>query len=207
MHAAAILLEGQSELVVVERPTPEPGPDEVLIEVRAVALNPVDNARRLGDYPVPVYPAVLGSDVAGVVAKVGSNVSTVAQIVAAVRKDGVELHTAHCTVPGGLQPTLDVLKQTKGDKLARVARSPVLSPDHPTLDNTEITFNMPPADKAERNKHMIQCFHGWLQDGFKSGGVVPFPAVQVEGGGLGGLNAALDKLKAGVSGVKIVAPI
>lgn len=70
----------------------------------------------------------------------------VSQIVAAAKKDGVKLHTAHCVVNGGLQPSLDVLKETKGDAVAKVAHSPVLPPDHPTLDNTEITFHFPSMD-------------------------------------------------------------
>lgn len=38
----------------------------------------------------------------------------VSRIVDAVKKDGVNLHTAHCVVDGALQPTLDVLRETKG---------------------------------------------------------------------------------------------
>ncbi|KAL2126478.1 hypothetical protein VTI74DRAFT_833 [Chaetomium olivicolor] len=305
MHSAAALFkEGGPPLVVDRRITPEPGPNDVLIEVRAVALNPVDHYQRDHNFPpVPVYPAVIGSDTAGVVAKNGSpdyggfqkyalaqfegviplpdalsseqgsvfplavltalsawttigisldtrytpqdkqgvliwggasSVGTfaiqsartlgftvyttasskhhaylkglgadavfdykdsdvVVQIVAAVKEDGTKLHTAHCVVPGALQPTLDVLKETMGDAAqpAKVAHSP---------------FNLPPMDRVARDKHIYQCFHGWLQDGLKSGSVVPSPSVQIEGGGLEGLNAALDKLKAGVSGVKIVVP-
>lgn len=266
-HNAAILPQKGGPLSVEKRATPEPGPNEVLIEVKAVALNPVDYAQRdLGMPPVPIYPAVIGSDAAGVVVKVGSNVTTstapapgsrviafasssfqngspdygafqkyalaqsegvialpdalsfeegavfplavltalmawtsigipldtkhdpqdkqavliwggassvgtlaiqsaktlgftvyataspkhhdyleklgadavfdyksgdvVSQIVAAAKKDGVKLHTAHCVVNGGLQPSLDVLKETKGDAVAKVAHSPVLPPDH-----------------------------------------------------------------------------
>lgn len=74
-HNAAILLQKGGPLSVEKRATPEPGPNEVLIEVKAVALNPVDYAQRdLGMPPVPIYPAVIGSDAAGVVVKVGSNV-------------------------------------------------------------------------------------------------------------------------------------
>lgn len=341
-HQAAILPQKGGPLSVGERATPEPGPNEVLLEVKAVALNPVDYYQRdFGMPPVPIYPAVVGSDTAGIVAKVGSNVSTapapggraiafassfykdgsadhgafqkyalaqseavvalpdalsfeegavfplavmtaltawttigisldtkytsqdkqaaliwggassvgtfaiqsakslgftvyttaspkhhayleklgahavfdykssdvVSKIIAAVKKDGVKLHTAHCVVDGSLQPTLDVLRETKGSAAAKVAHSPVLPPDHPKLDNTEIIFNFPSMDQAVRDKHMYQCFHGWLQGGLKSGSVVPSPNVQVERGGLEGLNAALDKLKAGVSGAKIVVPI
>lgn len=341
-HQSAILPQKGGPFSVGERATPEPSPNEILIEIKAVALNPVDYIQRdFGMPPVPIYPAVIGSDASGIVVKVGSEVTTapapgsrviafassfyqhgspdygafqkyalaksegvvalpdalsfeegavfplavftaltawitvgipldtkytpqdkqavliwggassvgsiaiqsarsigftvyataspkhheylkklgahavfdyrasdvVSQIISTVKLDGVNLHTAHCVVDGSLQPTLDVLKETKGDAIVKVAHSPVLRPDHPTLDNTEITFNFPPADPAARDKHMYQCFHGWLQDGLKSGSVVPSPNIQVEGGGLDGINAALDKLKAGVSGTKIVVAI
>ena len=116
------------------------------------------------------------------------------------------MHTGHWSA-GGLEPTLDVLKETKGNAAAKVAHSPVLPQDHPTLDNTEIKFNFPPTDAAIRDKHLYECFHGWLESGLKSGSVVPSPPAQIEGGGLDGLNAAIDKLKAGVSGAKIVVSI
>lgn len=341
-HQAAILPQKGGPLTVVERATPEPGPNEILIEVKAVALNPVDYYQRdMGMPPVPSYPAVVGSDVAGLVAKVGANVSgapsvgsraiafassfyqngspdhgafqkytlaqsegvialpdalsfeegavfplavltalsgwttvgiplgttytpqdkqgvliwgaassvgtfcvqtarsmgftvyatasakhhdyirklgadvvfdykasdVVAQIIDRVKNDGVILRTANCVVEGSLQPTLDVFKATKGDAIAKVAHSPPLLPGAPSLEGVEVTFNMPPMDPVVRGEHIYKCFHGWLQDGLKSGTVVPSPRVQVEGRGLEGLNKALDKLKAGVSGTKIVVPI
>lgn len=56
-------------------PTPTPGPDEVVISVKAVALNGLDNYMlALGAF-VGQWPAVAGSDVAGVVESVGSSVS------------------------------------------------------------------------------------------------------------------------------------
>jgi NADPH:quinone reductase-like Zn-dependent oxidoreductase len=61
--------------------SPEPGPGEVLIRVRASAMNPHDDHVRSGmarsylDYDLP---AVLGTDVAGEVAAIGSGVSRVA---------------------------------------------------------------------------------------------------------------------------------
>ena len=327
---------------VGDRATPEPGPNEVLIEVKAVALNPVDYWQRdLGMPPVPSYPAVFGSDVAGVVAKVGSDVSNapppgsraiafassfyqngspdhgafqkyalaqsegvialpdalsfeagaifplavltalsgwttigipldtkytpqdkqavliwggassvgtfavqsaasmgftvyttaspkhheylkklgadvvfdykasdvVSHIIDTVKRDGVTLRTANCVVEGSLQPTLDVLKTTMGDAVAKVAHTPPLLPGAPTLDGAEIKFNLPPVDPAERNEHIYKCFHIWLQNGLKSGTVVPSPRVQIEPGGLEGLNKALDMLKLGVSGTKIVVQV
>ena len=131
----------------------------------------------------------------------------VSQIIATVKKDGITLRTANCVVEGSLQPTLDVLKTTKGDAVAKVAHTPALLPGGPTLDGAEIKFNLPSMDPAERNEHIYKCFHVWLQNSLKSGTVVPSPRVQVEAGGLEGLNKALDTLKAGVSGTKIVVQV
>jgi NADPH:quinone reductase-like Zn-dependent oxidoreductase len=55
---------------------PEPGPGEVLVEVRAAALNHLDIWVSLGK-PKPPLPHTLGSDAAGVVAAVGEDVSGV----------------------------------------------------------------------------------------------------------------------------------
>ncbi|KAK1752817.1 chaperonin 10-like protein [Echria macrotheca] len=339
-HLAAILPREGGPLALANRTTPDPGPNDVLIEVKAIALNPIDyHQRDRGFPPIPSYPAVIGCDVSGILAKVGPGVTTapaigtrviavatsyyhngspdygafqekvlvpaevviplpdditfedgavipiaavtamtawtsigiplsarfnphhkeqavlvwggassvgsfsiqtarmlgyrvyatasprnheylktlgadavfdyksndvVSQIVEAIKADGVQLRTAHCVVDGGLQPTLEILKATKGNASAKVAHSPVLPPDHPTLDDTEIVFNYPPLDEVERKKHMFECFHGWLSDGLRSGSLVPSPPAQIEKGGLGGLNEALDKLRAGVSRTKIV---
>ncbi|KAK3381746.1 chaperonin 10-like protein [Podospora didyma] len=341
-HLASILPQKGGPLVVAERTTPEPGPGEILIEVKAVALNPIDyHQRDLGMPGVPFYPAVIGLDAAGVVAKAEPGVSggpspgtrvavmaiafyengspdqaafqkfliakqecvvrlpdhisfeqgalvpvaavtaltawitvgvpldakpytpedkqavlvwggassigtfiiqsarkygfivyttasahnhaylktlgvhavfdyksddVVSQIVAAVKRDGVVLNKAHVAVGDGLQATLDVLKETRGDAsvAASVAHSPLLAPNHPTLENTEIKFVAPLFDVAHRRNVMRATFDGWLDAGLKSGSVVPSPRVQLEEGGLDGLNAALDKLRAGVSCAKIV---
>ena len=59
-------------------PKPEPKEDEVLIRVKAVALNHLDIWVRMGALPVkPELPHILGSDVSGVVEKVGSLVKSV----------------------------------------------------------------------------------------------------------------------------------
>ena len=325
-----------------DRTTPEPGPNEILIEVKAIALNPVDYYQRdFGMPPVPSYPAVIGSDVSGLIAKVGSSVSNapasgsralafassfyqngspdhgafqkyvlaqsegvialpeslsfeegailplatltamsgwttiglsldtkykpedkqavliwggsssvgtlviqtaksmgftiyttaspknhdylkklgadvtfdynssdvVSQIVEKVKEDGLTLLTANVVVEGGLQPTLDVLKETKGDSIAKVAHTPFLQPGAPSLEGVEVTFNFPPMEPATRDPHIYKTFHGWLANGLKSGTVVPSPKVQVEGASLEDLNKALDVLKGGVSGTKIVVSI
>lgn len=73
-HLAAISPAKGSKLEIKERPTPTPGPNELLIEVKSIALNPVDGYQRDFGAFVSGYPAVFGSDVGGVVVKAGSSV-------------------------------------------------------------------------------------------------------------------------------------
>ena len=342
-HQAAILPQKGGPFSLGDRTTSDPNPDEILIEVKAIALNPADYCQRdMGMPPVPIYPAVLGSDVAGLITKKGSNISSndfptgsrviafassfyqdgspdhgafqkyvlarsegviplpdalsfeegavfplavltaltgwttagisldtkyapedkqavliwggassvgtfaiqsarsmgftvyttasakhheylkklgadavfdykasdvVSQVIDKVKKDDVTLRTANCVAPDSLQPTLDVLKVTKGKTTVKVAHTAPLLPGAPTLDGVDVKFNCPSTDPAERNEHIYKCFHVWLQNGLRSGTVVPSPRVQVEAGGLEGLNQALDRLKAGVSGTKLVVQV
>lgn len=65
-------------LVVTEVPAPPPGPGELLVRVRAAALNPLDAALVTGAMRavMPVeHPFVVGMDAAGVVAAVGEGVT------------------------------------------------------------------------------------------------------------------------------------
>lgn len=73
-HSAAMLLAKGEPFRVQTRPTPKPGPGELLIAVKAVALNPADYLiQDLGLF-VQNYPTVLGFDVAGLVVDVGDDV-------------------------------------------------------------------------------------------------------------------------------------
>jgi len=65
---------GPEVLAMEEVPLPEIGRDEVLIQVRDAGLNPIDWKIRAGYYRVKL-PMIPGSDVAGDVAKTGSQVS------------------------------------------------------------------------------------------------------------------------------------
>ncbi len=61
-----------------EVPRPVIGPDEILVQVHAVGLNPIDNMIPKGTFKLVLkfdLPATLGSDVAGIVAEVGSRVT------------------------------------------------------------------------------------------------------------------------------------
>jgi NADPH:quinone reductase-like Zn-dependent oxidoreductase len=65
-------------LVVKEAPYVCPGPDEIVIKVRALAVNPIDRIKQeLGDmlYGHIKYPFVLGYDIAGEVFELGKSVA------------------------------------------------------------------------------------------------------------------------------------
>ena len=67
---------GPGVLKPVERPTPLPGPQDVLIRVAAAGVNRPDLMQRLGKYPPPPGASdIPGLEVAGVVAAVGGDVT------------------------------------------------------------------------------------------------------------------------------------
>ncbi|MBV9655425.1 MAG: quinone oxidoreductase [Acetobacteraceae bacterium] len=59
-------------------PTPEPGPGEALVRHQAIGLNYIDVYFRTGLYKAPAMPAVIGMEAAGVVERVGPDVTAVA---------------------------------------------------------------------------------------------------------------------------------
>ena len=66
-------------LRVVERPWPEPAPDEVVVKMSAAPINPADLNSIEGKYPIrPPLPATPGMEGAGVVVELGSNVRDLA---------------------------------------------------------------------------------------------------------------------------------
>ncbi len=69
---------GPEVLEVVDIDAPRPGPGEVLVEVVASGVNPVESARRRGEHPdrsPASFPAGEGRDLAGIVAAVGPGVT------------------------------------------------------------------------------------------------------------------------------------
>jgi NADPH:quinone reductase-like Zn-dependent oxidoreductase len=70
----ALHLVAANELVFVELPPPRPSPGEVVISLRAAALNHRDVWIKLGQYAGLTYPCLPGSDGAGVVTGIGEGV-------------------------------------------------------------------------------------------------------------------------------------
>jgi putative PIG3 family NAD(P)H quinone oxidoreductase len=75
---AVTVVEGD-QVVVTERPTPAPGPGELLVRVHGAGLNRADLMQRAGRYPAPpgVPPDIPGLEFAGVVEAVADDVGDV----------------------------------------------------------------------------------------------------------------------------------
>ncbi|KAJ5165612.1 GroES-like protein [Penicillium coprophilum] len=89
-HLAAVSLAKGEPFEVHTRPTPKPGPGELLIEIKSVALNPADGHMRDRGLFISTYPTVIGFDISGLVLEVGDNVP-----IGATDED-----THHCFRPG-----------------------------------------------------------------------------------------------------------
>ncbi|KAI0351751.1 GroES-like protein [Trametes cingulata] len=76
---ALVLPEKQGPWTIVDLPVPTPGPKDVLVKVLATALNPVDWKIQAIGFFVTEYPFVGGTDAAGIVEEVGSEVKNVAK--------------------------------------------------------------------------------------------------------------------------------
>jgi NADPH2:quinone reductase len=63
---------GPEVLQLKNVPDPEPGPNQILIHVRAVGVNPVETYMRAGKYPNLSLPVTPGTDTAGEVARIGA---------------------------------------------------------------------------------------------------------------------------------------
>ena len=77
MRAAVVTEPGGPEVFkVIERDDPAFGPEEVLVDVKASALNRADLSQRRGNYPAPpgIPQDIPGLEMAGVVAAVGDRV-------------------------------------------------------------------------------------------------------------------------------------
>jgi NADPH2:quinone reductase len=90
MRALIVTENGGPEVLAVQdRPVPEPGPGELLVDVAAAGVNFIEIYQREGLYPVPT-PFGLGAECAGTVAAVGADVAdfAVGDVVATANATG-----------------------------------------------------------------------------------------------------------------------
>ncbi|KAJ2902684.1 quinone reductase [Zalerion maritima] len=74
-NLAAYLNQAKSPFSISPAPYPIPGPAELVIKNKAIAINPVDLAIKQTGILIQSYPKIIGEDLAGIVVAVGSSVT------------------------------------------------------------------------------------------------------------------------------------
>jgi NADPH:quinone reductase-like Zn-dependent oxidoreductase len=342
-HRAAVLRNVGEPFVLEERPTPAPGPNDVLISVSSLAVNPIDYYSRDMGVCVGHKPAIVGSDIGGTVVAVGDDVSTgglglkpgarvaafapsfytqgdpdtgafqekvlvpsslitalpdqismneaailgmavrtawmgwwmiglplemqptvkpedkkgilvwagsssvgngavqtarwmgytvyatasprhheyvkslgakevfdykdsnvVQNITATAKRDGVTIQYAY-DAAGGLPQITEILKALKPEgTTAKISSALIVKDNAPKVEGVEAHFVTPPKDEKETERLHVFAMKNWLKEALISAEYVPSPRIEVVDGGLDSVNAALDKLKSGASGTKLV---
>ncbi|WP_445501170.1 zinc-binding alcohol dehydrogenase family protein [Microvirga sp. G4-2] len=74
-YQQSLAITDEASLTDIELPRPEPGARDLVVEIKAVSVNPVDTKVRMRAVPEPGAYKVLGYDASGIVRAVGSEVS------------------------------------------------------------------------------------------------------------------------------------
>lgn len=99
MYAVEVAETGGPEVLrYVEKPTPSPGPGEVLISADAIGVNYIDTYFRSGQYPREL-PFVVGQEVCGTVAAVGDDVAVINAGDRVVTANAAGAYAEYCTAP------------------------------------------------------------------------------------------------------------
>ena len=78
MNAVQVHKLGRPEVLEYRTnvPRPKPGPDDVLVRIKAAGVNPVDEFIATGNFVPPPLPYIPGMEFAGIIEEIGSNVTT-----------------------------------------------------------------------------------------------------------------------------------
>ena len=99
MHAVEVAETGGPEVLrYVERPTPAPGPGQVLIAADAIGVNFIDTYFRSGLYPREL-PFVVGQEVCGTVAATGDDVAAIKAGDRVVTASATGAYADYCLAP------------------------------------------------------------------------------------------------------------
>ncbi|MCE9516343.1 MAG: quinone oxidoreductase [Mycobacterium sp.] len=99
MHAIEVAETGGPEVLrYVEKPTPSPGPTEVLIAADAIGVNFIDTYFRSGLYPRPL-PFIAGQEVCGTVIETGSDVAAITPGDRVVTASAAGAYAQYCIAP------------------------------------------------------------------------------------------------------------
>ncbi|WP_130864619.1 NAD(P)H-quinone oxidoreductase [Acidipropionibacterium timonense] len=127
---------GPENMEWTEVPTPTPGPDEVLVAVRAVGMNRADLLQRQGLYPPPAgVSEVMGLEVTGTISELGSGVtgwSVGDEVVALLAGGG---YAEQVVVPvGQLLHRPEGIDEVVASTLVEVAATVISNMDHVWLE-------------------------------------------------------------------------
>lgn len=129
----------------------------------------------------------------------------VAEIVKAAKEDGLTFNAGYSAISGTEPPSAEILKQLKGEgviaKLACAARQ---GDDPWAFEGVEAKFIQAPQGEKDMTEHFRRAYNVWLKEKLEKGEFIPSPKIKIVEGGLESANKALDELKGGVSGVKLV---
>ena len=195
MRAALFSEHGGPEMIrVAEVETPEPGPGEVRVAVRATSLNHLDLwARRGLPFEIPM-PHIGGSDVAGVVDALGPDVKGVLSGTRVVVDPAMnyEWYQASSRGTSIRQPPFEVLGEHTQGGLAEYCLAPA--------DNLlEIPEGVPFETAAAAGLAFVTAWHALLG----RGGLRPGDSVLVTGASGGVATAAVQIAK--LSGARVYA--
>lgn len=129
--------------------------------------------------------------------------NVIQNIIKAVKEDGVTIDVAF-DAAGQIKSCGEILKETKSGDNALLSEAPPIPKDAPTIEGVEVVFVDAPSDEKERQVFFRSVWNQWINENLANGSLVPSPKAKVIPGGLEAINEALDELKAGVSGVKLV---
>ncbi|KAJ7060968.1 GroES-like protein [Mycena amicta] len=73
-QSAVVIESPKAPFTIQSVPIPKAAAGQVLVKVVSAGLNPMDPMRRMMDFLIDSYPAILGSDIAGVIEEVGERV-------------------------------------------------------------------------------------------------------------------------------------
>jgi NADPH2:quinone reductase len=137
-------IDDPESLLDVELPRPDPGGRDLLVEVKAISVNPVDTKQRAPKDQVETSPKVLGWDVAGVVKATGKDVT--------LFKPGDEVYYAGSIVrPGGNSELHLVDERIVGRKPNKLGFAEAAALPLTTITAWEAMFDRMGISKSGRN--------------------------------------------------------
>src|SRR5215207_5658915 len=110
---------GRDRLKLVDLPTPEPGPDDVLVRVRAAGVGPWDIKTREGLFGKRSFPHVLGVEASGIVESAGGNVADLCE------GDEVYVSSGGCYAEYVVAPAEKVARKPASLSFEEAAGAPV----------------------------------------------------------------------------------